>query len=231
LGNLFFSLTALNSGEIDVRTVSQPLGTGERYTVSNMALGPVMAAPSRIVFRRRAAHLFARNHLAQLAVHVRPQRWNDLPRCGKRFAHRREHFQLRLAIRYDAAICAFNTISIRTNMATTARCPAKWSRRIVAARALSRRRELAGAPTAATRSCSRWMRFIPTTTPSMSVGAEWSFLNAFRARRLSKYFPKDSEVGPTAGAGLHYDFDGLTLHFDYGWATTGWKIPSGLAWG
>ncbi len=35
----FASVTALNSGEIDVRTVDQPLGTGERYDVANVALG------------------------------------------------------------------------------------------------------------------------------------------------------------------------------------------------
>ncbi|KAA3658726.1 MAG: hypothetical protein DWQ10_10570, partial [Calditrichaeota bacterium] len=39
LGNLYLSATALNSGEIDVRTVDQPLGTGERYTVANIAFG------------------------------------------------------------------------------------------------------------------------------------------------------------------------------------------------
>lgn len=39
VGNFFGSFTSLNSGEIDVRTVDQPLGTGERYTVSNVALG------------------------------------------------------------------------------------------------------------------------------------------------------------------------------------------------
>jgi hypothetical protein len=38
-GNAFASLTALNSGEMDVRTVEQPLGTGERFSVSNVALG------------------------------------------------------------------------------------------------------------------------------------------------------------------------------------------------
>lgn len=31
--------TALNSGEMDVRTVEQPLGTGERFSVKNIALG------------------------------------------------------------------------------------------------------------------------------------------------------------------------------------------------
>lgn len=35
----FASVTSLNSGEIDVRTVDQPLGTGERYDVANVALG------------------------------------------------------------------------------------------------------------------------------------------------------------------------------------------------
>ncbi len=39
LGNLFGSVTALTSGEIDVRTVDHPLGTGERYSVTDVALG------------------------------------------------------------------------------------------------------------------------------------------------------------------------------------------------
>ncbi len=38
-GSVVASLTALNSGEIDVRTVDQPLGTGERYSVSDVAIG------------------------------------------------------------------------------------------------------------------------------------------------------------------------------------------------
>ena len=39
VGNFFTSVTALNSGEIMVRTVEQPEGTGVNYTVSNVALG------------------------------------------------------------------------------------------------------------------------------------------------------------------------------------------------
>ena len=37
-GNGFASVTSLNSGDIDVRTVAQPLGTGERYSVSDVAI-------------------------------------------------------------------------------------------------------------------------------------------------------------------------------------------------
>jgi hypothetical protein len=38
-GSVVASLTSLNSGDIEVRTVSQPLGTGERYSVSDVAIG------------------------------------------------------------------------------------------------------------------------------------------------------------------------------------------------
>jgi hypothetical protein len=39
IGTLAFVGTILNSGEMDVRTVENPLGTGERFTVNNLALG------------------------------------------------------------------------------------------------------------------------------------------------------------------------------------------------
>ncbi len=38
-GNVFFSVTALGSGDIQVRTVEQPLGTGVNYSVTDVALG------------------------------------------------------------------------------------------------------------------------------------------------------------------------------------------------
>ncbi len=39
VGTFALILTTLNSGEMDVRTVEQPLGTGERFSVKNFALG------------------------------------------------------------------------------------------------------------------------------------------------------------------------------------------------
>jgi len=38
-GNSFVSVTALNSGDIAVRTVAQPLGTGASYSVADLAIG------------------------------------------------------------------------------------------------------------------------------------------------------------------------------------------------
>jgi hypothetical protein len=39
VGTIALILTMLNSGEMDVRTVEQPLGTGERFSVENIAFG------------------------------------------------------------------------------------------------------------------------------------------------------------------------------------------------
>ncbi|KAB2908529.1 MAG: PorV/PorQ family protein [Ignavibacteriales bacterium] len=39
IGTVALQMTSLNSGEMIVRTVEQPLGTGERFSVSNFALG------------------------------------------------------------------------------------------------------------------------------------------------------------------------------------------------
>jgi len=38
-GTGFASITSLNSGDIEVRTVNQPLGTGERFSVSDLGIG------------------------------------------------------------------------------------------------------------------------------------------------------------------------------------------------
>jgi hypothetical protein len=56
VGNIFVSVTALGSGDIEVRTVEQPLGAGLNYSVSNVALG---VAYGRRITSRFAAGLQA----------------------------------------------------------------------------------------------------------------------------------------------------------------------------
>lgn len=51
-GTLLASVTALNSGDMDVRTVEQPLGTGERFSVADVALS---VGYGRQITRRFAA--------------------------------------------------------------------------------------------------------------------------------------------------------------------------------
>ncbi len=68
LGTLFASVTSLSSGDIDVRTVDQPLGTGERYTVRTR-VGLRLRPPITDRFGAGGAgELRAGDHLA----HARP---------------------------------------------------------------------------------------------------------------------------------------------------------------
>ena len=65
LGTVALQLISLNSGEIDVRTVDQPLGTGERYSVTNFALG---AAYGKMITERVAVG-FQLNYLRETIWH------------------------------------------------------------------------------------------------------------------------------------------------------------------
>ncbi len=66
IGTFFGSITSLNSGDIQVRTVEQPLGTGENYTVADVAIG--------LGFGRQVTSRFA----AGLQVNYVHQRiWNS----------------------------------------------------------------------------------------------------------------------------------------------------------
>jgi hypothetical protein len=103
-GSAFVTITALNSGDIDVRTVSQPLGTGEKVHRVGRGDRPGFRAPAhRSVLGRRPGHLHAGNHLAQLGEHDDLQRRNSLLGVGDRAPHRREPLELRHADRLRRA--------------------------------------------------------------------------------------------------------------------------------
>jgi hypothetical protein len=59
-------------------------------------------------------------------------------------------------------------------------------------------------------------------TESVSFGAEWMFFDIFQLRGgYQNLFLKDSEVGLTLGAGVHYKTESFTVDVDYGWADQG----------
>jgi hypothetical protein len=62
-GTFFASVTSLNSGEIDVRTVDHPLGTGERYDVSDVAIGVGFGRPVTSRFLAGVQATFARERI------------------------------------------------------------------------------------------------------------------------------------------------------------------------
>ena len=90
------TVTSLGSGDMDVRTVTQPLGTGERFT----RLGPrdrarLRARHHRSLLRRRPGLVRAGDDLEQLDPDRDLRLRHAVPGLGRRPAHRREPVELR----------------------------------------------------------------------------------------------------------------------------------------
>ena len=224
-GNLFFSLTALNSGEINVRTVAQPLGTGERYSVSNLALG--------LGYGRALSDRFS---VGVQLTYLQETIWHSslstfglnvgtiyrVSENGLRLGASISNFGLQagysgrdLRIQYDLDARKYGDNSALPGEVVTQdfSLPVLFRVGMSLPYKFHSNHQILLAVDA----------FHPNdNTESMSVGAEWSFLNAFALRGgYQNLFLKDSEVGLTAGAGLHYDFQGFVFKFDYSWADYG----------
>ncbi len=224
-GNLFFSLTALNSGEINVRTVAQPLGTGERYSVSNLALG--------LGYGRALSDRFS---VGVQLTYLQETIWHSslstfglnvgtiyrVSENGLRLGASISNFGLQagysgrdLRIQYDLDARKYGDNSALPGEVVTQdfSLPVLFRVGMSLPYKFHHNHQILLAVDA----------FHPNdNTESMSFGAEWSFLNAFALRGgYQNLFLKDSEVGLTAGAGLHYDFQGFVFRFDYSWADYG----------
>jgi hypothetical protein len=222
-GTLFGSVTSLNSGEIEVRTVAQPLGTGERYTVSDVALA---FGYGRHVTPRFAAGMQV-NYVSETIWHTSASTVTfsggtvyELTSSGIKLGASlsnlgtRARFRGRdLAIQFDADPDEHGDNSALPGEQLTDRFPVpilfrfgvsvpyptgERSRLLLVADALH-----------------------PSdNTESLSLGAEWRWqqLLAFRAGYQSLW-QEDSELGLTLGAGLAAEVGELGLELDYAWAT------------
>lgn len=224
-GNLFFSLTALNSGEINVRTVTQPLGTGERYSVSNLALGLGYgrALSDRFSLGLQLTYLqetIWHSSLSTFALNVGTI--YRVSENGLRIGASISNFGLQagydgrdLRIQYDLDPAKYGDNSALPGEVVTQdySLPVLFRVGLSLPYKFHSNHQIMLAVDA----------FHPNdNTESVSAGAEWSFLNAFSLRGgYQNLFQKDSEVGLTAGAGLHYDFEGFVFKFDYSWADYG----------
>jgi hypothetical protein len=225
LGNLYASVTALNSGEIDVRTVEQPLGTGERYTVSNIAYG--------LGFGRQISDRFSlgvqmtylqetiwHSSMSAFAVNVGTiyQISSDGLRIGasiSNFGTRAKYDGRDLRIVYDQ-----NAKKYGDNNAL----PAELFMNDFPLPILFR--VGLGLPVVIDDNNRVFVAvdaFHPSdNTESVSFGAEWTFFETFALRGgYQNLFLTDSEVGLTLGAGLRYGTQSFTLFVDYGWADQG----------
>ncbi len=224
-GNLYASVTALNSGEIDVRTVEQPLGTGERYTVSDLAFG--------IGYGRRVSDQFSvgiqgtyisetiwHSGLSAFALSVGTlyrisERGLHIGASISNFGTRARYDGTDLRILYDQNPAAFGDNATLPGALLTDDYPLPILFRVGLGIPLIINDENTIRASVDA--------FHPSdNTESVSMGAEWSYANTFFVRGgYQNIFLTDSEVGLTLGAGFRAALDTYSVSFDYAWADEG----------
>ncbi len=224
-GTFAMQITSLNSGEIDVRTVDQPLGTGERYSVTNFSLG----AGYGMMLTDRVSVGFQVNYLQETIWHsstsgislnmgVQYRVWENGPTFGAsivNFGPRTGYDGRDLFIDYD-----FNPDIYGDND----QLPAEL------------RTDNFSLPTAFRAGISypfnfsennRMLLVVDAMHPndnneSVNVGAEYqAFDYLFLRGGFRHLFLDDNEGGLTLGGGLNVGFSGYNITFDYAWADYG----------
>ena len=225
LGRMYASVTSLNSGEIDVRTVEQPLGTGERYSVTDLAFGlgygrrvsdrfsvGVQVTYLQEIIWHSSMNAFALNvgtlyRISEDGLHIGASISN--------FGTRAKFDGTDLRILYDQNPSVFGDNASLPGELFTDNFPLPVIFRVGIGMpiTINETNKIHVAVDA----------FHPSdNTESISMGAEWAYDNTvFLRGGYQHLFMPDSEVGPTAGAGLQYTLDAYTVNFDYAWADHG----------
>jgi hypothetical protein len=223
--SLALSITSLNSGEIAVRTVEQPLGTGERYTVSNTAIG--VGYGQRITDRFSAG--FQINYIQETVWHSSLTAFGvnfgtlyqisadgmQLGASISNFGTRAKYSGRDLRVRYDYDATRYgDNSSIPAELFVD-----EFSLPVVF-------RVGFGYPITFNDDNILHVvvdAFHPSdNSESVSLGGEYLFMKTFALRGgYQRLLEKDSELGLTVGAGVNYEMSPYDIHFDYAWAAHG----------
>jgi hypothetical protein len=222
IGNFLASLTALNSGDIDVRTVLEPLGTGQRYSVSDVALG--------LAYARRLTDRFSAgaqaNYLTETIWHSTSSTLTfnlgtlyRLSPDGLRIGASLTNFGTKarfsgddLAIQFDQDPETHGDNSVLPANQFTGDFPVPVLFRVGVS--MPRRTGADGRLLVALDAAHP-----SNNTESVSGGAEWSWRETLALRAgYQNLFQTDSEVGPTLGVGFEAGPERRRMHLDYAWA-------------
>lgn len=224
-GNIFASVTSLNSGDIDVRTITQPLGTGEKYTVGNLSfsVGYGKRVSDRFSVGLQVSYLQERvwhSSLSAMSLSIGTlyQISEDGFRIGASISNwgtraKYDGRDLRVLFDQNTGVNGDNSQIPAELMMNDYPLPILFRVGVGMPFVIDENNRFQIAVDA----------FHPSdNAESVSVGGEWLFFNTFALRGGYQHlFLQDSEVGLTLGAGLRYDANGLDLLFDYAWADYG----------
>ncbi len=224
-GTLMGSATSLRSGDIAVRTVDQPLGTGEQFQANSTALA--LGYGRRITDRFSAGAQVSlvnesiyRSTLSTvgLSFGVRYQLTDGGPILGASLANlgpRARYDGLDLSIRYDAdpdqagdnSGLPGRLTTDRYSLPTLFRVGLSWPVRV-------------GADSRVTTMIDAYQP--SDNTESVSLGGEWLWRETLAVRAgYQNLFQDELEGGLTLGGGLAYKTGDLGVRFDYAWNSFG----------
>ena len=224
-GNLYATFTSLNSGDIPVRTVTQPLGTGELFTVSDMALSVGLAHKFSLRFAAAAQINYLQESIFHTSGGTLTFSGGTLYRMsadGLRIGASLANFGTRASFSGNDLAIAYDNVSGQNgdNPALPGSrdtdpfsVPITFRVGVAQPFVIGHDARLLLAADALHPS---------DNTESLSLGAEVTFRDALGIRfGYQSLFLQDSEVGLTGGVGFRGSLDALRYHVDYAWADQG----------
>ena len=224
-GNLYAAVTSLNSGDIDVRTVTQPQGTGERYHVADIAIG--------IGYGRQITDRFS---AGVQVTYVQETIWNTTLSTGTMSIGTLYQISDN-GLRLGASLLNFGTMGkfagrdLRVTydgdpdrFGDNGQLPAEIFTDAFAVPVLFR--VGVGLPVRLNQVTQLNLALDALhpndNTESVSAGAELAYRKRFALRAgYQKAGEQDSEVGFTAGGGVGGAYDVYVYRLDYAWAAHG----------
>jgi hypothetical protein len=221
----YAAITGLNSGEIDVRTVGQPLGTGEKFSVSDVAIGvgygrqltDRFSAGGQVTFVQETIwHSSASTFTLNVGTHYRvSEQGLHIGASLANFGTQTGYDGRDLRITYDNDPSRFGDNGALPAEIFTGDFPVPVLFRLGAGMPFRLGQD--------TRLGVEVDAFHPSdNSESVSLGSELIFGErlAFRAG-YQNLFLEDSEVGMTLGAGVMGSYQSARYRLDYAWANQG----------
>ena len=224
-GTVYGTFTSLNSGEMLVRTVGQPHGTGERFTVSDQAVGLGLAHRFSLRFSAAAQVSYLQEtvfHTSAGTVTFGAGTLYKLSANGLRIGASLANFGTSAAYSGDDLAILYDNVGGQNGdnpalpgSRDTDPFSVPVTFRIGAAQPFALGAE--------TRVMLAAEALVPSdNTQSLSLGGEATFRELLSVRLgWQSMFLQDTEVGLTAGAGVRGTLDQLHYHLDYAWADQG----------
>ena len=220
------SVSSLSSGDIDVRTAEQPLGTGERYSVEDLAIGIGVARQFTDRFGAGATVKYVQETIwrsSARTVALDAGVIYELPFQAvlgasiSNFGVPASFDGTDLRIRYDQDPDIFgDNDNLPAALVTEEYALPVFFRVGMSVPVRVGDSQLTLAADA----------YQPSdNSNSISVGGEWTYANLISARAgYQDLFLEDGEGGLRLGGGVAYRVSGFDLQFDYAWADHGSRL-------